>query len=157
MHPLHFTADRGPFLFRQLRQAAIRFHLLILLVFGDTARNRLPIGQHPTQPTACTKGHATIGRRFSDYFLSLALGSNKQDFAPIGHCFLEEITGFFQAVIAFGEIDNRYSLAVIKNEALRLRVPAFHLVSEMDTCFQQVGQFDIHNRFVKTPFGAGGN
>jgi len=48
-------------------------------------------------------------------------------------------------------------LTVIKNEALGLRVPTFNLMPEMDTRFQQVGQFDIHNRFVKTPLGAGRN
>ena len=71
-----------------------------------------------------------------DRFLSLLLGADKHDGSTVGDSFLHVLVGTIDVRQRLLKIDDVDAVALGKDEALHLGVPAPGLVSEVDTTFQ---------------------
>src|SRR6185312_382046 len=105
---------------------------------ADAGLNSLVIGEHATQPALIDIVHSTALCLFSDCFLGLFLGADKQDSATIGGKLLNELICFVEARNRLLQIDDMDAVTIHKDELLHLGVPAPGLMPEVDACFKKL-------------------
>ena len=122
-------------------------HALVLRHLGDPLGDRLKIGQHAAQPTLIHVRHAALLGIGTDGLLGLTLGADEQHPATVGDEVANEGVGRFDLLQGLLEIDDVDTRPLTVDESPHPRVPAAGLVSEMDTCLEQLLHcHDSHGR-----------
>ena len=70
--------------------------------------------------------------------MSLALGANKQHGATLGHGLLDELIGAVDESQRLLQVNDVDAIALSKNKALHLGVPATGLVPEVDAALEEL-------------------
>ena len=131
LHPRHLALDGRLLLLGKLGHLAAGLHLLEMLVLGDRALDRPEIGQGPAEPAVDAIGHANARGRLAHNLLGLALRSDKEHDAAVGHEVFDKVRRLLQLNVGLAEIDDGDALAVVENVGLGTRIPALGLVPEM--------------------------
>src|SRR6266849_4179729 len=120
-----------------LVDGTVGLHLFDLPQPGQRAFDRVEVGQRAPQPApGDVKLLASFGR-FTDGFLRLLFGADKEHPAAFAAGGGEEIARQLQLFDRFAQVDDVDPVARIEDELLHLGVPPFGLVPEVDTPFQQ--------------------
>ena len=123
------------FFLRQLFIEAISPFFFQIFVALDAVSNCYEVRKQPTQPAIVYVVHPTALSLFRDRFLSLPLGSNKQDGLPSRRDIGQELYRLLEKSECCLEIYDVDSVSLTKDVGFHLRVPAAGLVPKMNTRF----------------------
>lgn len=84
---------------------------------------------------------ATGFSRFTDSFLSLAFTADEEDFFTFTSEFSEEVCCDVDLFNGFFEVENMDLVAGFQDEGFHFWVPAFGLVSKVDSCFDEFCEY----------------
>src|SRR6185369_9182365 len=121
------------FLFGVGADGAVLEHGVDLLETIDTLLDGGKVGQHAPQPALVDKMHAAAGSFFGDRILRLLFGADEQDRAAILGGIPDKAVGRFEVADGFLQIDDVDAVTSPEDVGFHLGVPAFCLVTEMDT------------------------
>ena len=130
--PGRFATDHRLLLLDVIVDRAIGFHLFDLFKASDGFLDGFKIGECAAQPAFSDIELAAFPGRFLDGLLGLLLGADKKNFSALAHGGTQEVTGRFQLIERFAEVNDMDAIAGIEDERLHLRIPTFGLMSEMD-------------------------
>jgi hypothetical protein len=118
----------------------------------DTFFNGIKIGHHAAKPTAVDPVHTGFFGSFFNTFLRLSLSPDKKNIPTVGndinYDFISRAIEFYRLL----EVDDVNSVTSPKDVFFHFRVPAFGLMSEVDTGFQQLAHCyhsHVYYSFIK--------
>ncbi len=123
-----------------------RFELGLLLDFfevgetGDALADGFEVGEGATEPAVI---HVELAAGFSclaDGFLGLALAADEEHALAFAGEFRQEIGSDIDLFDGLLDVEDVDLIAGIEDEGLHLRIPAFGLVTEVDTSFDEFGE-----------------
>ena len=115
---------------------------------GDPLGDGLEVGEHAAQPALVDVGHVAGQGVGLDGVGGLLLGPDEEQVPALGGHVPDELVRDPHPVERLLEIDDVDPLALPVQEALHLGVPAPGLVSEVDTCVQQLLHGDDRRHLV---------
>ena len=101
------------------------------------------IGEGAAEPAFTHIVGAAVDRRLAQALLSLALGTDHQDFAAVHYDLVEILAGLFQMGHRRAQVEDVYAVAGTVDVWFHLRIPTFGLVSVMDTGIKQILHCDL--------------
>ena len=104
--------------------------------------NGIEVSEHAAEPTLIDVRHADTIRLLGNRFLSLLLGADEHDGSTVGDGFLHVLVGTIDVRQRLLKIDDVDAVALGKDEALHLGVPAPGLVPKVDTTLQKLAHRD---------------
>ena len=113
-------------------------HPLVFLHLADAFGDGLEVGEHPAQPALVDVGHVGALSVGLDRVLGLLLGADEEHSAAVGDEVANEDIGLLEVVEGLMQVHNMDPRAFAVDEAFHLRVPAAGLVTEVETCLQQL-------------------
>ena len=109
----------------------------------DPLRDRLEVGQQPTQPAVVDVWHVGRFRRVLDRVAGLLLGPDEQHGpAPVGDV-AGEAACVVEQLLRLQQVDDVDAVPLAVDEAAHLGVPAACLVAEVNTGLQQLLESDL--------------
>ena len=129
-------------------------HSLVLLHLGDALRDRLEVREHAAQPPLVHIGHAGLLGVGTDGVLGLALRADEQHPAAIGDEIADERVRGFDPLERLLEVDDVDTRPLAVDESPHPRVPTAGLVSEVDTCLEQLLHGHDGHVVVSLPIGS---
>ena len=113
-------------------------HAAVLLHLADALADGLEVGEHAAQPALVDVRHPDLLGVALDRVLGLLLGADEEDGAAVGDQVADEGVGILDPGQRLLQVDDVDATPLAEDEALHLRVPAAGLVSEVDTCLEQL-------------------
>ena len=139
---LLFLFDLRDFLLGERVVAAVGFHRLEVAQPREAPLDRREVGQQPAEPTLVHEEHPAPLCFFRHRVLCLPLGAHKQDRPPFGREIHRELFRVAEELRCLRQVDDVDPVPLAEDVCLHLRVPAFRLVTEMDSRFEQILQRD---------------
>ncbi len=146
---LAFPLEADNLLFRTPFIGVFGSHLLELLQTLNGALNGHEICKQPSQPALIHIVHAAPLRLLGDSFLSLALGSDKQDGLALRSHLGHKTHGVLEQLQGLLKVNDVNPIAFAKDVLFHLWIPALGLVPEVNAGFEQ---FLHRNRRQTTSF-----
>ena len=150
---LELAADEESFLLGHGLELTRVAHALVFLHLGHALGHGLEVGEHAAEPTLIDIGHAATLGVAAHRILGLLLGAHEQDGAAIGDEIAHEAVRGLDASERLLEIDDVDAVALTVDEALHLGVPASGLMSEVDTCLEQLAHRYDWSHGCSSPIG----
>ncbi len=116
----------------------------------DGLLDRIEVRHRSAEPAMVHVEHAAANRLVTDRILSLALGTDKKDVAPLARDLPHKLGSLFEMTQGLLEIHDVDSISLAEDVGLHLGVPAPRLVTEMDSRLEQF--FHLNRRHNSLPY-----
>ena len=129
-------------------EGAVLLHLVQTVQAADGALDGLEVGQHTAGPTNVDVVHAAALSLFLDGLCCLLLGTDEQNVAALCGEVTNEVVSLLELLNGLLQVDDVDAVSLGEDVLLHLGVPAAGVVTEVDTCFQQLLDGDDRHFYV---------
>ena len=139
---LELGEHRDPLLRGQQLELALRLQAAKLVQVRDPVGDRLPVREQAAEPAVRDVRHPDARGLLLDRVLRLLLRADEEDAAAAARDVAGEVVGLLEQLGGLLEIDDVDPAPLGEDEPLHLRVPAAGLVTEVDSCFEELAHRD---------------